>query len=156
MKVQTKEGIADVDILQVTPENYIVPDNERNSFHVIIEVVKFDSNTGRRLSRPRLQKFGAKAFAQARRVLEMQGYTVKVLYDPTGYIKEMEAERQKSAAQRKKEADIKRQQEIDAAVSAALAEQAKKTSEIVEKAVAEALAKRDQETRSNRKKQTNN
>ncbi len=160
MKVKSEHGFRDVPVTEVTPENYIVPDGEKNTFHVIIEVKRFDANSGKRLSTPRVQKFGAKAFASARRVLEQQGYTVTILYDPRPYLSVLEAERTKTIEERKLEAkakaDAKRQAEIDAAVMEALAKQAEKTDEIVREAVARALAQQSKETPSQSKKSKNN
>lgn len=64
MQVKTAiEGkTKDVAITDVTPENYIVPSNEQHLYHCVIEVRKFDSETGKRLSVPRIQKFGKKSF----------------------------------------------------------------------------------------------
>ncbi len=156
MKVKSDNGFVDVPVSEVTADNYIVPDGEKKVFHAIIEVRRFDPNTGKRLSVPRVQKFGAKAFASARRVLEQQGYTITILYDPRSYLEAIEAERAKAADQRKAEAkakaDAERQAEIDEAVNAALAKQAEKVDEIVQKAVEEALAKQDTETPSKSKK----
>ena len=59
MRVKVSEGkTKDVAIIDVTPENYIVPDNEKHLYHCVIEVRKFDGETGKRLSVPRIQKFG--------------------------------------------------------------------------------------------------
>ena len=49
-------------IEKLTPENYIVPKGEERFYHVVIEVEQFDQKTGKRLSRPRVQKFGKKMF----------------------------------------------------------------------------------------------
>lgn len=63
MRVKVNDGkTKDVAITDVTPENYIVPSNEQHLYHCIIEVRKFDSETGKRLSVPRIQKFGKKSF----------------------------------------------------------------------------------------------
>ena len=40
----------DVSIFDVTPENYIVPKGEEHLYHCLIEVRKFDSDTGKRLT----------------------------------------------------------------------------------------------------------
>lgn len=62
VKTATEGKTKDVAITDVTPENYIVPSNEQHLYHCIIEVRKFDSETGKRLSVPRIQKFGKKSF----------------------------------------------------------------------------------------------
>ena len=88
MKVKTADGIKDVNLLQVTPENYIVPDDEKHLYHCRIEVKKFNPETGERLSKPSLQKFGRKFFERnGLHNLRQQGYTVDILYNPTEWIK---------------------------------------------------------------------
>ena len=63
MQVKTETGrIKDVGILEVTPENFICPSNERNMYHCRIEIKKFNPETGERLSKPRIQVFGKKFF----------------------------------------------------------------------------------------------
>ena len=53
MRVKVSEGkTKDVAIIDVTPDNYIVPDNEKHLYHCVIEIKKFDSETGKRLSIP--------------------------------------------------------------------------------------------------------
>lgn len=83
MLVKTLTGEKDVDLLKVTPENYICPEGEENVYHCRIEVKRFDADTGKRLSTPRLQKFGRKAFETfEHHHLRNQGYTVDILHDP--------------------------------------------------------------------------
>ena len=56
MRVKVNDGkTKDVAITDVTPENYIVPSNEQHLYHCVIEIKKFDSETGKRLSIPRIQ-----------------------------------------------------------------------------------------------------
>lgn len=125
MLVKAEGKLKDVDALQVTAENYIVPASERHLYHVKQEAVLFSSKDGGRLSRPRIQKYGKKAFESVvGEELKRQGFTVEVLYNPTSYLKERAAERaardaemNMTAAERK----AARQAEIDAAVAAALA-----------------------------------
>lgn len=90
MQVKLNEGTTkDVSILEVTPENYITPDNEKHLYHCVIEVRKFNSETGKRLSVPRIQKFGKKGYESGiSENLKKQGYTITVLYNPSQYIKE--------------------------------------------------------------------
>ena len=89
MRVKVNEGkTKDVAITDVTPENYIVPSNEQHLYHCVIEVRKFDSETGKRLSVPRIQKFGKKSFENGiLDALKKQGYTITVLHDPNEYVK---------------------------------------------------------------------
>lgn len=83
MIIKLSDGrVKDVPVTQVTAENYIVPENEKHLFHVIIEVRKFNPETGERLSKPRVQKFGRKAFLQnVRKNLIKQGYTITILHE---------------------------------------------------------------------------
>ena len=127
----TKDG-RDTPIEKLTAENYIVPTGEEKDYHAVIEVVQFDPKTGKRISRPRVQKFGKKIFeAHVADSLRKQGYTVTILHDPNVWLKEQAAKREqaaKEAAAAKAKAD---QEKFDAAVAAAvakaLAEQAGKT-----------------------------
>ena len=117
----TKDG-RDTSIEKLTPDNYIVPKGEEKDYHAVIEVVQFDPKTGKRISRPRVQKFGKKIFeAHVSDSLRKQGYTVTILHDPNVWLKEQAAKREqaaKEAAAAKAKAD---QEKFDAAVAAAVA-----------------------------------
>ena len=82
MKVRFNGGIKDVPLSEVTAENYIVPQGEERHWHVIQEKKEFDRNTGKRLSRPVLQKYDTKAYPATRKYLIQAGYTITVLHDP--------------------------------------------------------------------------
>lgn len=103
MQVRTKEGqIKDVNILDVTPENFIVPKGEEDCYHCRIEVKKFNQDTGERISKPRMQVFGKKFFESfGLHNLRKQGFTVDVMHDPNKWVQEneakLEAEKQKKA-----------------------------------------------------------
>lgn len=103
MQVRTEEGqIKDVNILDVTPENFIVPKGEEDCFHCRIEVKKFNQDTGERISKPRMQVFGKKFFESfGLHNLRKQGFTVDVMHDPNKWVQEneakLEAEKQKKA-----------------------------------------------------------
>ena len=102
MLVKTgKEGkLKDVSLLEVTPENFIVPQGQEGSYHCRIEVVKFNSETGERISKPRLQVFGRKFFESfGLHNLKKMGYKVDILHDP----KKWEAENAAKIEQKKKE-----------------------------------------------------
>ena len=121
VKTATEGKTKDVAITDVNPENYIVPSNEQHLYHCIIEVRKFDSETGKRLSTPRIQKFGKKGFENGvADALKKQGYTVTILHDPNEYVKaqtEEAAQRtaaQQKAAEEKAAADAKAKAEADA------------------------------------------
>ena len=144
----TKDG-RDVALQDLTPEQYIVPQGEERLYHAVIEVTNFDRKTGKRLSVPRLQKFGRKMFdTLIHKGLLQQGYDVKILHDPTKWIAEHKAA---AAASRKAQAEAAKaaeQKKFDDAVAAAVAKalaekeaEAKAAAEAAAKAAAEAEAK---------------
>lgn len=109
-----------MNILELTPENYKVPKGEERSYHCVIECVEFDRKTGKRLSVPRIQKFGAKMFeAHVYSSLKKQGYNVTILHDPKKWLKEHEAE-QKAQAKAKEAAE---KEAFEKAVQAEVARQ---------------------------------
>lgn len=141
----TKDG-RDTSLEKLTPELYIVPKGEERFYHVLIEMTTFDQKTGKRLSRPRVQKFGKKIFdTHVRESLTKQGWTITILHDPTAWVEKTKAEKA-AAAQADAEAKAKEEQaKIDAAVEAAVAkalaaERAKVAKEQAEKEAAEAEA----------------
>lgn len=140
----TKDG-RDTPIEKLTAENYIVPKGEEKDYHAVIEVVQFDPKTGKRISRPRVQKFGKKIFeAHVSDSLRKQGYTVTILHDPNVWLKEQAAKREqaaKEAAAAKAKAD---QEKFDAAVAAAVAK-ALAERDAAEQAAKEAAAKAETE-----------
>ena len=121
VKTATEGKTKDVAITYVTPENYIVPSNEQHLYHCVIEIKKFDSETGKRLSIPRIQKFGKKGYENSiADNLKKQGYTIPVLHDPNEYVKAQAEEKaartaaQQKAAEEKAKADAKAKAEADA------------------------------------------
>lgn len=119
MRVKVSEGkTKDVAIIDVTPENYIVPDDEKHLYHCVIEIKKFDSETGKRLSIPRIQKFGKKGYENSiADNLKEQGYTITVLHDPNEYMKAKAEADEKAKAEKAKadaKADAKAKAEADA------------------------------------------
>ena len=120
MRVKVNDGkTKDVAITDVTPENYIVPSNEQHLYHCVIEVRKFDSETGKRLSVPRIQKFGKKSFENGiLDALKKQGYTITVLHDPNEYVKAQAEEKAAADAKAKAEAEEKAKAEEKAALKA--------------------------------------
>lgn len=135
----TKEG-RDLPIEKLTPENYIVPKGEERFYHVVIEVEQFDQKTGKRLSRPRVQKFGKKMFeAHILASLRKQGYKVTILHNPNEWLKDCQA-KAAQAAKEQAEAKAKAEQErFDAAVAAAVAKA------LAEREAAEKAANADNE-----------
>lgn len=112
-----------IEIEKLTPENYIVPKGEERSYHCIIEVVQYDQKTGKKVSRPRIQKFGKKMFeAHIYSSLKKQGYSVTILHDPNDWIKKNEEEKAKKA---KELAEAKAKAEKEAFEKAVQAEVAR-------------------------------
>lgn len=116
----TKDG-RDTPIDRLTAENYIVPQGEENVYHTVIEVIQYDPKTGRKISKPRVQKFGKKTFeTHVSSSLKKQGYSVTILHDPNAWIAEQRTKavqdaKEKAAAKAKAE-----QERFDAAVAAAV------------------------------------
>lgn len=117
----TKDG-RDTPIEKLTAENYIVPSGEEKDYHAVIEVVQYDSKTGKRLSHPRVQKFGKKIFeAHVAESLRKQGYTVTILHDPNAWLKEQAAKIEQAAKEAAAAKAKAEQEKFDAAVAAAVA-----------------------------------
>lgn len=133
MKVKTPDGgVKDVRVEQVTADNYICPENEKHLYHVIIEVRKFNSETGERLSKPRVQKFGKKAYeSKVRKNLLKQGYTITMLHEA----EELPEAKHVAPVTKTNVEDI-----VAAAVAKALAEQEAKHKAEIDEAVAKAVA----------------
>ena len=138
MRVKVNDGkTKDVAITDVTPENYIVPSNEQHLYHCVIEVRKFDSETGKRLSVPRIQKFGKKSFENGiLDALRKQGYTITILHDPNEYVKAQAEEKAALTAAQQKAAEEKAAADAKAKAEDSL----KAAKEIGEKSTMEALA----------------
>lgn len=117
----TKDG-RDTPIEKLTADNYVVPKGEEKDYHAVIEVVQYDPKTGKRLSRPRVQKFGKKIFeAHVADSLRKQGYTVTILHDPNVWLKEQAAKREQAAKEAAAAKAKAEQERFDAAVAAAVA-----------------------------------
>ena len=111
MRVKFGNATKDVPLLEVTAENYIVPKGEEDTYHCRIEQTQFNQRNGKRVSRPRIQKFNAKMYPAIARNLRQQGWDIDVLYDPTEYLAEREAKRrelQDLTYQQRKEAEAKK------------------------------------------------
>lgn len=136
MLVKFKEGTKDVPIMDVTAENYIVPDGEEGTYHCRIEQRQFNPNTGERLSRPFVQKFPAKMWPALLRNLKQQGWTVDILHDPTEWNRKEEEKRRLTAAQRAKaaqEAEARRKKAEREAMKKSIIEELKKEGLIKDK-----------------------
>lgn len=130
----TKDG-RDTPIEKLTAENYIVPKGEERDYHAVIEVVQFDPKTGKKLSKPRVQKFGKKMFETiVQDGLRKQGYNVTILHNPNEWIKEQQDAAAKAKAERDAEKAKAEQEKFDAAVAEAVAKElAKREAEQAER-----------------------
>lgn len=100
-----------MDLSKLTPANYEVPKGEELYYHCLIEVKAFNQKTGQKLSTPRVQKFGRKAFEQViYDNLLKQGYTVTILHNPSEYLTKKASEAE-AAAKEKAEQELKAQEE---------------------------------------------
>lgn len=131
----TKDG-KDVEILAINADNYKVPAGEEHLYHVKIEVKKFNADNGKRLSKPRIQIFGAKEYeTTVKNDLIRQGYTLEVLHNPTEWLKEQGAAKaaaaEQTAADRKKAAEEKAAADAQAAEETKAAEKAALKAEIL-------------------------
>ena len=131
----TKDG-KDVDIIEIDADNYQVPAGEEHLYHVKIEVKKFNPDSGVRMSRPRIQIFGAKEYeTTVKNDLVRHGYTLDVLHNPTEWLKQQEAAKSKAAEQtaadRKKAAEEKAAADAQAAEETKAAEKAALKAEIL-------------------------
>lgn len=119
--MKTKDG-KETSVENLTAENYAVPAGEERLYHCVIEAKLFDSKTGRKLSTPRVQKFGMKIFERVvRPSLLKQGVEIVVLHDAKKWT---ESHAREIAAAKKAQAEKKAQDEqakFDAAVAAAVA-----------------------------------
>lgn len=118
MRIKFGAATKDVPILDVksgeynvTTDNYIVPKGEEDTYHCIIEQKQFNPTSGKRISKPRIQKFDAKMFPSLIRNLRQQGWDVEIIHDPTEFLREREAKRremQEMTYQQRQEAEKKR------------------------------------------------
>lgn len=141
VKAETEGKTKDVNILDVTPENFIVPKGEEDCYHCRIEVKKFNQDTGERISKPRMQVFGKKFFESfGLHNLRKQGFTVDVMHDPNKWLQENEAKLE-AEKQKKAEADAKAKAEAAEAEKKAMKEAMKEAmkAEILAELKAEGL-----------------
>ena len=90
-----------MDLSKLTPANYKVPKGEELYYHCLIEVKAFNQKTGQKLSEPRVQKFGRKAFEQfIYDNLLKQGYTVTILHNPGEYFAKKASEAENAAKEK--------------------------------------------------------
>lgn len=105
----------DLPVLEITPENYLVPRGEERFYHVKMEIKSFDQHTGERLSHPFIQKFSRVDFEGGMMsVLRQQGYDMVILHDPKAWMEQHAAELNKSKTQKAAEAKAKAEAEKEA------------------------------------------
>lgn len=89
MRTKTNELVT---LLDITPEQYAVREDEQHLYHCRIELAQFDPKSGNRLSHPILQKFNEKEVSGGMLSrLAKQGYTVDVLYSPEEFTRKLMA-----------------------------------------------------------------
>lgn len=112
-----------MDIIKVTKDTYEVPANEKHLYHIKQELTEFDRSTGKRMSRPVIQKYGKRMFESVvYDDLKAQGYTIEVLHDPNEWLKS-EAERKQTEAELARiNAEAEKQAEREALKAKILAE----------------------------------
>lgn len=117
---------------EITPELYVCPAGEERSYHVVQEVVEF-TRKGKRISSPRLQKYGQKIFETIMRdSLMKQGYDVKILHNPKEWIANVEKAQNELAQKREAERRAAEKEALKAEIKAEM-EAEKKTKEPKEK-----------------------
>lgn len=109
MRVKFGNATKDVPIVEVTAENYIVPRGEEDTYHCKIEQTQYNPRNGKRMSRPRIQKFESKMYPSVARNLRQQGWDIEVLYDPTEFLAAREAKRAEM-----RDLTFKQRQELEA------------------------------------------
>ena len=138
MLVRLQDGrLKDVAVSEVTKENYIVPQNEQGLYHCKMELVKFNENTGVKVSKPSIQKVGKRAFES---IMQKQwneyGYTIEILHDPTEWLAKHSASN-----------NLSQQALIDMAVKNALAQQKAAFDKQMEEVVAKAVEKQSKKSK---------
>lgn len=79
--IPTSEEIKDKNHIMGKTESYNVHPMERDLYHVSLEKVKFNSDTGERLSKPFVQKFDKREWANFQKYGD-KGYTINILWSP--------------------------------------------------------------------------
>lgn len=132
MLVRLQDGrLKDVAVAEVTKENYIVPQNEQGLYHCKMELVKFNEDTGVKVSKPSIQKVGKRAFESImQKQWKAYGYTIEILHDPTEWLAKHSASN-----------NLSQQALIDMAVKNALAQQKAAYDKQMEEVVAKAVEK---------------
>lgn len=80
-----KDALEKVRIEQAQDGDYLPEERQRGSFHVEIEKVRFDVNSGKRLSKSTIQMFAPKAYKNFVKYSHSIGYTITVKWNPIIY-----------------------------------------------------------------------
>ena len=117
---------------KISRETYNVPKGEEQVVHYKAERVLFSG--ANRVSHPDLIKTNVKAFDEVKRNLELQGYTIEILYHPLGKYTTTRIPRDASEEIAEKEAEIKAKDamiaELEAKAKALAAELDAKAKEV--------------------------
>lgn len=82
MIAKYKDGEKDLPLSQITAENYIADENNKNKIVVKIEKINYQS-TGEKTSTPRLQYFDDAVWKRGMlKQLQTLGYEVTILFEP--------------------------------------------------------------------------
>ena len=118
-------------LLSMSRENYQVPKGEEQIVHYKAEKILFDPKDGRtRLSHPDLLKTGVKMFDEVKRNLELQGYTIEILYHPLGKYTNVRIPKDANAELAEAKAQLADKDEEIARLKAALAEKEEAKKEV--------------------------
>ena len=110
-------------VQKLTRENYQVPKGEERLVHYLQERVSFNKATGEKESHPDLNKTGLKMFDMVKRNLELQGYTINILYHPLNQYNEWVEVESPMAVKEQELADAQREiEELKAELAKSKAE----------------------------------
>lgn len=108
-------------LLSISRSNYKVPKGEEQEVHYKAERVLYDSRDGvTRLSHPDLLKTNVRMFDEVKRNLELQGYTIEILYHPQGKYTNVTIPKDAKAELAEKEAQMRAKDEEIARLKAQL------------------------------------
>lgn len=83
MIAKYKDGEKDLPLSQITAENYIADENNKNKVVVKIEKISYNQSTGEKTSTPRLQYFDDAVWKRGMlKQLQTLGYEVTILFEP--------------------------------------------------------------------------
>ena len=74
----------DTPVEKKTKANYVPKSGEEGYYHALLEKKSFNSKTGKRQSKPKVQIFDPKSWGIFERFSASHGYSVDILHDPTG------------------------------------------------------------------------